>query len=100
MASNYPLNDQNQPEQEFDVMISYQWDSQEMCKKIKKSLADSGYKVWMDVEQMHGNIFECMANAVQNSRCVLLCVTKKYKNSENCQRVRQIDHCVVVHCKW
>ncbi len=76
--------------QQYDVMISYQWDSKDMCLRIKNSLADSGYNVWIDEEQMHGNIFKRMAEAVEKSRCVLLCVTEKYKESENCQMVRQL----------
>jgi hypothetical protein len=77
--------------QQYDVMISYQWDSKDMCLRIKESLKAHGYKVWIDVEQMHGDINDRMAEGVQNSRCVLLCVTRKYKDSKNCRMVRQFD---------
>ena len=34
------------------VMISYQWDAQKVMSKVKDSLVQAGYKVWMDVEHM------------------------------------------------
>ena len=34
------------------VMISYQWDAQKVMSKVKDTLAQAGYKVWMDVEHM------------------------------------------------
>jgi hypothetical protein len=86
MASNTTQNDQ-----QYDVMISYQWDSKDMCLRINESLKAHGYKVWIDEEQMHSDINDRMAEGVENSRCVLLCVTKKYKESKNCQMVRQFD---------
>ena len=37
------------------VMISYQWDSQEVLVEVKNRLQASGYRVWMDLEQMGGD---------------------------------------------
>lgn len=34
------------------VMISYQWDSQSTMLKVKESLKEAGFKVWMDVENI------------------------------------------------
>ncbi len=70
------------------IMISYNWDNQELCLKIKNKLEKSGYDVWIDVEQMHGSICHRMAEAVEQSRCVLICMTEKYKLSDNCNKVR------------
>jgi hypothetical protein len=75
----------------YDIMISYQWNSQEICKLIKKCLADNGYKVWIDIEQIVGHIDGTIAEAIESSNCVLMCVTKEYKDSEYCKKVSTVD---------
>ena len=67
------------------VMISYQWDSQEVLVEVKNRLQASGYRVWMDLEQMGGSTLEAMAKAVENSSVVLICVSEPYKESPNCR---------------
>ena len=67
------------------VMISYQWDSQEVLVEVKNRLQASGYRVWMDLEQMGGSTLETMAKAVENSSVVLICVSERYKESPNCR---------------
>ena len=67
------------------VMISYQWDNQEVLIEVKNRLQDSGYRVWMDLEQMGGSTLEAMAKAVENSSVVLVCVSQRYKESPNCR---------------
>ena len=67
------------------VMISYQWDDQKFCIKMKDYLIEKGYDVWMDVDEMHGSILEAMASAVEASYCVIICMSEKYKESKNCK---------------
>ena len=67
------------------VMISYQWDSQEVLVEVKNRLQASGYRVWMDLEQMGGSTLEAMAKAVENASVVLVCVSRRYKESQNCR---------------
>ena len=67
------------------VMISYQWDSQEILVEVKNRLQASGYRVWMDLEQMRGSTLEAMAEAVENASVVLVCVSRRYKESQNCR---------------
>ena len=67
------------------VMISYQWDSQKVLVELKNRLRDSGYRVWMDVEQMRGSIVETMAKAVEDSSVVLICVSERYMESPMCR---------------
>ena len=67
------------------VMISYQWDNQDVLIEVKKRLQASGYRVWMDLEQMGGSTLEAMAKAVENSSVVLICLSQKYKESPNCR---------------
>ena len=41
-----------------------------------------GYQTWMDVDRMSGSTLEAMAKAVEGSAVVLMCVSKKYKESQ------------------
>ncbi|XP_072031673.1 uncharacterized protein [Amphiura filiformis] len=67
------------------VMISYQWDVQNRMIVLKNLLTSRGYKVWMDIEKMEGNILAAMANAVEKAAVILICVSRKYKDSESCR---------------
>jgi hypothetical protein len=67
------------------LMISYSWDSQQVCTEIYKSLKNDDYEVWFDIEHMHGNTFSATAQAVEDADIILVCITKKYSQSRNCQ---------------
>jgi hypothetical protein len=71
------------------IMISYNTGSRDLCLKIKEKLESLGYKVWIDVNDIHGSSLDAMAKAVENSFCVLMCVTEKYRQSVNCQAEAQ-----------
>lgn len=68
---------------EYDVMISYSWSQQERALKVRRLLASLGLKVWIDVECMEGSTLQAMASAVENSRIILVCVSRAYKESPN-----------------
>ena len=67
------------------IMISYNKHSRDLCLEIKKNLELNDHVVWIDVENIHGSSLESMANAVENSYCVLMCMTENYKQSSNCR---------------
>ncbi|XP_072048521.1 uncharacterized protein [Amphiura filiformis] len=77
--------DPSSSKQSGQIMISYQWDSQERVKQIKDRLVAGGYRVWLDLDNMHDDILECMALAVEKSDVILMCMTERYKNSKNCR---------------
>ena len=56
-----------------------------MLVELKNRLRTSGYRVWMDLEQMGGSTLDAMAKAVENSSVVLVCVSQRYKESPNCR---------------
>jgi Leucine-rich repeat (LRR) protein len=60
------------------IMISYNSKSRDVCLEIKRFLESSGFKVWIDVESIYGSSLEAMATAIEQSFCVLLCITEKY----------------------
>lgn len=67
------------------VMISYNWGHQTIMKHICSFLRNSGIKVWMDIDDMHGSTLQAMATAVEKADIVLVCFSQKYKNSDNCR---------------
>jgi hypothetical protein len=67
------------------IMISYNSGSRDMCLKIKDELEKQNHNVWIDVYCMNGSSLESMASAIENSLCVLMCMTEKYKSSNNCR---------------
>jgi hypothetical protein len=75
--------------QKDHVMISYNTANRDLCLKIKEHLELIGLKVWIDVDDIHGSSLDAMAKAVENSFCVLMCVTEKYRQSVNCQAEAQ-----------
>ena len=60
---------------EKHIMISYNYGSRPLCIKIKDYLISLGYKVWIDVNDIYGSSLQAMAQAVENSSCVLMYVT-------------------------
>ena len=42
----------------------------------------SSPQTWMDVDQMSGSTLEAMAKAVEESCVLIMCVSKKYKESQ------------------
>lgn len=70
---------------EYNVMISYNWTHQDMVKRIRAKLADLGFSVWFDIEQMQGSTVAAMAKAVEQSQAIVYCLSKGYMDSDNCQ---------------
>ncbi|CAK8682480.1 unnamed protein product [Clavelina lepadiformis] len=69
------------------IMISYNWkDSKDLAHKISDELSSAGYKVWIDKNEMRGNIYDKMYEAVDNAYLVLMFLSENYKLSENCKR--------------
>jgi hypothetical protein len=67
------------------TMISYNWGHQALVKRIAASLKSNGIKIWIDIDDMSGSTLEAMAEAVDNSSCALVCISKAYKESANCR---------------
>ena len=71
------------------IMMSYQWDSQPQVIRIKEALECDGFDVWMDLDDMRGNIYQKMAEGVQNAGVIIVCMSSKYEKSVNCNRELQ-----------
>ncbi|CAK8682456.1 unnamed protein product [Clavelina lepadiformis] len=73
--------------QSSHIMISYNWnDSKMLAHKINDRLGDAGFEVWIDKGQMKGDIFEKMAQGVENAHVFLMFQSPMYESSEHCKR--------------
>lgn len=66
------------------IMISYCWDEQPTIMKLSKYLQAKGFQIWLDVERMAGSTLSAMADAVDGSQIILMCMSNGYQNSVNC----------------
>jgi len=68
------------------IMISYQWDSQQLAKQVYYSLSKCDNQVWMDIEGgIVNDINKSMADAVEKASIIIPIMTQKYQDSYNCQ---------------
>jgi TIR domain len=72
-------------EKQFDIMISYSHKDKVLCKQIYEELIKSGYHVWIDFEQMHGNLMDAMSQAIERSHTVIICMSEEYRKSNYCR---------------
>jgi hypothetical protein len=68
------------------VMISYSWSNQSIAREIATTLRDMGFEVWLDLDNMNGDIMAAMAQAILQARAVFVLVAAGYIHSANCVR--------------
>jgi hypothetical protein len=66
-------------------MISYSHKDETICKQIYEELIKAGYRVWIDFDQMHGNVMDAMAQAIERSQTVIICMSEQYRRSNYCR---------------
>ena len=71
------------------IMLSYSLVNRQECLKIKERLESFGFKVWMDLSENPASILDTTSKAIEDSYCVLMCITEKYRQSINCQAEAQ-----------
>jgi hypothetical protein len=83
---------QNEPQKKddlpytYDLMISYCHEDQDLCHVLYGCLTKLGkYKIWIDKREMYGSLMERMAEAIEGSHIILVCMSKDYKLSQACQ---------------
>jgi hypothetical protein len=59
--------------EQLKLMISYNRENRDLCLKMKKSLEALNFKIWIDVEQIHGSSLEAMAKAIEESDAIIIC---------------------------
>ena len=69
----------------FDIMISYSHKDEVLCKQIYEELLHVGFRVWIDFDQMHGNVMDAMAQAIERSHTIVICMSEQYRRSNYCR---------------
>ena len=73
----------------FDIMISYSHKDKELCHRLYSELIKRGFRVWIDFDQMHGNVMDAMAHAIEHSQMVIICMSEEYRRSNYCRAEAQ-----------
>ena len=80
-----------------DVFLSHDWGedgktNHERVSKINEALKKLGYVTWFDGDRMVGNVRERIANGIENTKCFIAFLTKRYynkvifgSNTDNCR---------------
>ncbi|CAF1140287.1 unnamed protein product [Rotaria sp. Silwood1] len=79
----------NSEEKKFDIMISYSHKDKEICKQLYEELVRVGYRVWIDFDQMYGNVMDAMVEAIEQSRTIMICMSEQYQRSNYCRAEAQ-----------
>ncbi|UJR26405.1 hypothetical protein I4U23_007737 [Adineta vaga] len=72
-------------EKTFDIMISYSHKDEIICRRIYEELIKNGYRVWIDFDQLHGNVMDAMAQAIERSNKIVICMSEEYRRSNYCR---------------
>jgi hypothetical protein len=78
-----------------DCFLSHNWGDQNknhnFVKKVNLELQKRGLKTWFDENQMDGNIRFRMAEGIDNTKCVVVFITKEYRDKVN--GIDMTDNC-------
>ncbi|KAJ3295434.1 hypothetical protein HDU79_009123 [Rhizoclosmatium sp. JEL0117] len=67
-------------EDEFDCMLSYAWATKEQVHALAEALLKiiPNIKIWIDRDEMNGNINTSMARGILKSTAIIVCLSKAY----------------------
>ncbi|CAF1184512.1 unnamed protein product [Didymodactylos carnosus] len=89
MTSQSKDQSQIAEEYKYGMMISYSHDDKDLCYRLHERLIADHFRVWVDKENLYGPQMEEMAQAIENSEFVLLCMSASYKQSVYCRAEAQ-----------
>ncbi|UJR11399.1 hypothetical protein I4U23_015579 [Adineta vaga] len=82
---SHPKVFQSISKSKFDIMISYSHSDKQLCFQVCDFLERSGFRVWLDRDRMHGDAIVAMADAIESSEFIIICMSETYKLSPYCQ---------------
>ena len=83
-------NDNNSNKETFEVMISYCHDDDKMiCTQVYDELIRNGFRVWNNFNETHENVIDAMISAIEQTRTIIICMSKQYKLSNYCRAEAQ-----------
>ena len=76
------------PAADYDVFMSYNWGSKPYVRKLYDYLTNiQSFKVWIDDKELTNDLlFDQLGKGIKSSKCFVCCITKKYCDSDNCQK--------------
>ncbi|CAF1515353.1 unnamed protein product [Rotaria magnacalcarata] len=83
------IDENNTSGKKYDIMISYSHSNKDVCHQIYQNLINLKYTVWLDFKNMQESTLESMANAIESSETILVCMSNPYKQSPYCQSEAQ-----------
>jgi hypothetical protein len=78
-------NENNICNETYDIMISYCHSNKDLCFQIHQHLTKLNYRIWLDFENMYGSTLQSMAQAIESSNIILICMSNPYKQSAYCR---------------
>jgi hypothetical protein len=70
----------------YDIMISYEHADLNICEQIYSRLKKQNkFRVWFDQKNMYGSIMNRMAEGIEKSEFVLICMSEGYEKSQYCR---------------
>ena len=73
------------PPQRFHCFLTHDWGKDELQRdnharvsEVCKRLKAAGLTPWFDEDQMRGDIHKTMSDALNNSACVVVFITRRY----------------------
>ncbi|CAM4916490.1 unnamed protein product [Rotaria socialis] len=69
----------------YNIMLSYSHKDEQLCLKIHEQLIKDGFRVWLGIDCLRGSTMVGIANAIENSEHVVICMSNMYKQSVYCQ---------------
>lgn len=73
-----------------EIFLSHAWgkdnldrDNHKRVKQLSKLLEEKGYTVWLDENNMIGNIDNSIIKGINNCKVVIICLTENYCNKIN-----------------
>lgn len=55
-----------------------------MVVQVADELTRRGYRIWLDLNDMEGNILEAMAKGIDQAKSVIVFASDQYLESRNC----------------
>jgi len=72
------------------LFLSHAWgkdgldrDNHKRCKELYEKLVNKNYTVWIDDNEMYGNIDSAIMKGINNAKVIIICLTKTYCDKIN-----------------
>lgn len=95
VEQNSPVKTSFHTNEGTDIFLTHDWGenglTHKRVSKINDSLKKRGIVTWFDGDRMKGDIKDTMINGIENTKCVLVFVTERYRSKVNSSEDR--DNC-------